>query len=228
MPTRLRTTTLVAALSALLSLPAAGASAQSTGGTEYGDGATTAGGSSLLSRRSELLGGTLTFKGVVADTSPGDTVEVQRLDRRKGWVPTTTATVGDDGSFVATWTTSTIGRIAVRAAPVRDGIAQSAAVGPTREVTVFKPAVATFYGPGLYGRRTACGQKLTKSLLGVAHRKLRCGTQVDLFYKGRTITVPVVDRGPFRAGTSWDLTSATARELGFESTDTIGAVRVRR
>jgi rare lipoprotein A (peptidoglycan hydrolase) len=67
---------------------------------------------------------------------------------------------------------------------------------------------------------------MTKRLLGVAHRTLPCGTQVELAYGGATITVPVVDRGPFKKGRRWDLTAATAEALGFTFTDTIGAVRV--
>ena len=34
----------------------------------------------------------------------------------------------------------------------------------------------SWYGPGLYGNGTACGQRLTKGLVGVAHRTLPCGT----------------------------------------------------
>ena len=42
---------------------------------------------------------------------------------------------------------------------------------------------------------------MSRTLLGVAHKTMRCGTQVAVLYKGRRITVPVVDRGPFRRGT---------------------------
>ena len=44
----------------------------------------------------------------------------------------------------------------------------------------------SWYGPGLYGNGTACGQKLTKDLVGVAHRTLPCGTLVTFRYKGVT------------------------------------------
>ena len=67
---------------------------------------------------------------------------------------------------------------------------------------------------------------MSRTLLGVAHRKLPCGTDVALTYEGRTITVPVVDRGPFKRGRRWDLTIAAAKALGFTFTDRIGAVRV--
>ncbi len=185
-------------------------------------------GAVLRSRRSQLVGGVLRFAGSVPGQGPGAQVVVQRLDRTAGWVAVAVATVGADGTFDARWRTDRIGRMLVRAVPAAaSGDVHAAAAGPLRAVTVFRPAVATYFGPGLFGRRTACGLRLTRALLGVAHRTLPCGTQVDLLHAGRTITVPVVDRGPFRRGTSWDLTWATARALRFTRTGTLGAVRVR-
>ncbi len=93
-------------------------------------------------------------------------------------------------------------------------------------IRVYPGALATWYGPGFYGNRTACGVKLTRETLGVAHKRLRCGTQVELAYRGRTITVPVIDRGPYARGIEWDLTSATAEQLGFRATRKVGAVRI--
>jgi rare lipoprotein A len=115
----------------------------------------------------------------------------------------------------------------VRAVLEPSGEAVAASASPELAITVHRPAMATWYGPGFYGRRTACGHRMTRSLLGVAHKTLPCGTQVAVLYKGRRITVPVVDRGPFRRGTRWDLTAATAGALGFKFTDRLGAVRVR-
>jgi rare lipoprotein A (peptidoglycan hydrolase) len=66
---------------------------------------------------------------------------------------------------------------------------------------------ASWYGPGLYGRRTACGIRLGRSTAGVAHRKLPCGALVTFRYRGRFTTVPVIDRGPFARRVSWDLTA---------------------
>ena len=42
-----------------------------------------------------------------------------------------------------------------------------------------------------------------------------------ILYQGRTITVPVIDRGPYGSA-DWDLTEETADRLRFEGTDTIG------
>jgi peptidoglycan lytic transglycosylase len=85
-------------------------------------------------------------------------------------------------------------------------------------------AGATWYGPGLYGRHTACGQLLTAGTVGVAHRSLPCGTAVKFVYRGRAIVTRVIDRGPYSRGNSWDLTLAAARALRF---DRVGADQVR-
>ena len=83
----------------------------------------------------------------------------------------------------------------------------------TYERGVWNVSGATFYGPGLYGRRTACGQTLTRDLQGVAHRSLPCGTLVELEWHGAHVVVPVVDRGPFGTSAEWDITEATCRTL---------------
>jgi len=77
-------------------------------------------------------------------------------------------------------------------------------------------AGATWYGPGLYGRHTACGRLLTPHTLGVAHRSLPCGTTVKFVYRGRSVVTQVIDRGPYSHGNSWDLTLAAAEDLGFD------------
>ena len=81
----------------------------------------------------------------------------------------------------------------------------------------------TWYGPGFYGRRTACGQVLRRSTVGVAHRQLPCGTEVTFYCRGRFRTVEVIDRGPYARGLSWDLTAAAAKSLRLAQT---GSVRV--
>ena len=71
----------------------------------------------------------------------------------------------------------------------------------------------SWYGPGFYGKRTACGLKLTKDLLGVANRDLPCGTMVAFEWKGNKITIPVVDRGPYVNGRIFDLTGGACTAL---------------
>lgn len=84
---------------------------------------------------------------------------------------------------------------------------------------VFSPmrsAGASWYGPGLYGNKTACGVTLKPDTLGVAHRSLPCGTTVKFVYGGRYLITQVIDRGPYVKGRSWDLTAAASEALEFE------------
>jgi hypothetical protein len=79
----------------------------------------------------------------------------------------------------------------------------------------------SWYGPGFYGNGTACGQTLTRALVGVAHRSLPCGTLVTFRYKGVTLTVPVIDRGPYVSGRTWDLSYGACSKLHHCFTGTI-------
>lgn len=63
----------------------------------------------------------------------------------------------------------------------------------------------SWYGPGFYGHRTACGLAYTRQILGVAHKTLPCGTKVEFMWEGRSVIVPVIDRGPYVSGRKWDL-----------------------
>jgi rare lipoprotein A len=83
--------------------------------------------------------------------------------------------------------------------------------------------IATWFGPGFYGRQTACGQTLTPAVVGVANRTLPCGTLVSVTYKGHSLTVPVLDRGPYGHEASWDLTAGAAEALGVTETVHIAA-----
>lgn len=78
--------------------------------------------------------------------------------------------------------------------------------------------IATWFGPGFYGKKTACGQTMSPMIVGVANRTLPCGTLVQVTYEGRQLTIPVIDRGPYGSGASWDLTAGAARTLAIEDT----------
>ena len=172
-----------------------------------------------------LLGHVMHVRGTAA---AGQTIVLERRAADGPWVPAATTVAGSDGAFDAAWKTNSTGHFDLRARPATtDGAAAAAAAAQQLStVTVYRRAIATWFGPGFYGHRTACGQRLTHRLLGVASRTLPCGTKVSLLYRGRTITVPVVDRGPFAHGASYDLTAATAQALGMTVTSRIGAVRV--
>ncbi|UTI66450.1 septal ring lytic transglycosylase RlpA family protein [Paraconexibacter antarcticus] len=189
----------------------------------------TADGGTLLVQTASILGRSLHVQGTMAHGQSGRRVAVQTQRKDGRWVTAATATTTSGGSFDAVWRTRHIGRFPVRAISAPSGAsAASATVTSTgvTAVTVYRQAKASFYGPGFFGKKTACGQVLQEDTLGVANRGLPCGTLVSVYYNGRSITVPVIDRGPFANGASWDLTSATAQALGFDGVDTIGAVRL--
>jgi rare lipoprotein A (peptidoglycan hydrolase) len=88
---------------------------------------------------------------------------------------------------------------------------------------VHTTGIATWFGPGFYGQKTACGQTLTAAVIGVANRTLPCGTLVRVTYAGHALTIPVLDRGPYsHIGADWDLTRGAATALGISDTVRIG------
>ena len=92
-------------------------------------------------------------------------------------------------------------------------------------LNVYRHAQVSWYGPGLYGGHLGCGGTLTPGTLGVAHKTLPCGTKVTLRHHGRTVRVPVVDRGPYVGGREFDLTAATKNRLGFSGAGSILVTR---
>jgi rare lipoprotein A (peptidoglycan hydrolase) len=138
--------------------------------------------------------------------------------------------VDGDGRFATAWTPGSAGRHKLRAVPASasSASADAQAASAVRRVTVYRAVTSTWYGPGFYGNRTACGQRLTRTTLGVAHRTLPCGTRVALRLDGRSIVVPVIDRGPYARGVTFDLTGATARALDAMYTARIGAAILSR
>ena len=193
-----------------------------TGGASY-DGTT----ATAPAGRHAMLGNPVRFTG---KARPGTKVAVQLLESG-AWQTVATAVADKHGRYVARWRSRPHRRL--HAALRARRRARASAPRPSRircKVTIYKPAVATWYGSGWYGRKTACGQTLSRKLMGVAHKTLPCGTKVSFLYAGRPITVPVVDRGPYGAGISWDLTTAAADALGFLATGkgTVGAVSLRK
>jgi rare lipoprotein A len=76
--------------------------------------------------------------------------------------------------------------------------------------------VASWYGPGFHGRKTANGEIYDMHQLTAAHRTLPLGSVVLVrsLTSGRTVTVRVNDRGPFAKNRILDLSQAGAQVLG--------------
>lgn len=85
----------------------------------------------------------------------------------------------------------------------------------------FTPQLASWYGPGFYGNTTACGQTYTATIIGVAHKSLLCGTKIWFRFNGRLALAPVIDRGPYVGGRTWDLSGALKTRLGCSGVCTV-------
>jgi peptidoglycan lytic transglycosylase len=189
------------------------------------------GGISIQTRSSAFLSNGLHFSGSAPSQDAGRTLVIERSGHETNWAwtPTVQTRINSNGTFSAVWETNHIGQFAIRAvlASGRNGAADatSSSDWPTVNVIVYRPSVASWYGGnGVWGSTTACGEVLHRNTLGVANRTLPCGTKVALYYQGRSITVPVIDRGPYVSGRDWDLTEAVAELLKMDGVAQIGAV----
>ena len=219
----------MAAVAALLALPAAAGA--SPGGVAVpapeADEPAAADGFTVTAKRSVWLGKRISIRGQAP--SPHAKVKIQAKTPGGAWRTIGAAEAGDERSFSTKWAPESPGRFALRAVLV-EASGSSSSAGPassSHELLVFRPLIATWYGPGFFGRETACGMKLTKETKGVAHRSLPCGTKVAISYGGRETVAPVIDRGPFANGADYDLTQATARELDVKATVKVGALPLR-
>lgn len=102
------------------------------------------------------------------------------------------------------------------AAPARK-VTQIAA-GPVR--VRLSSGMASWYGPGFHGNRSASGEIYNQNAMTAAHRSLPFGTyvQVTNMDNGRSVVVRINDRGPFIGGRVIDLSAAAARALGVINT----------
>ena len=82
--------------------------------------------------------------------------------------------------------------------------------------TFSSSGVASYYGPGFHGRRTANGERFDMHAMTAAHRTLPFGTLVKVtnLSNGKTTVVRVNDRGPYVGNRVIDLSVAAAKEIG--------------
>lgn len=141
----------------------------------------------------------------------GQVVTLQGLSRH-GWRTLAHTHTHAKGRFRLSFTPRRLGSEAVRLrfAGSTSDLAAHRRLG---RLNVYRLAEASWYGGG---GSLACGGSLTSATMGVANKTLPCGTLITLRYGGRTVRVPVVDRGPYVAGREFDLTEATKRALGFD------------
>lgn len=75
--------------------------------------------------------------------------------------------------------------------------------------------VASWYGPGFHGRKTASGEIFNTNRMTAAHKTLPFGTQVRVtnVNNGRSVVVIINDRGPYHGARVIDLSHAAAVQI---------------
>lgn len=93
---------------------------------------------------------------------------------------------------------------------------QSPASLPMQKGKFRQVGIASWYGPGFHGRKTASGEKFNKHAMTCAHRTLPFGTRLEVtnLLNGKKILVTVNDRGPYIRSKIIDLSYGAAKEIG--------------
>jgi hypothetical protein len=179
---------------------------------------------SVSVKRHALAGQRVKIGGKIGSGADGRSVLIQQRAGR-GWKTVARGTTSGGGRFSAYWRPQAPGRQSVRAFVRGQNGAAPALRVLKGGVTVYRARMASYYGPGLYGNKLACGGRLTPGTVGVAHKTLPCGTKITLHYRGRTVRTQVVDRGPYVGGRFYDLTAATKQKLAFGSTGAVWSTK---
>ena len=102
-----------------------------------------------------------------------------------------------------------------------EGLPEPAAPNAPQSPTVLSSltGMASWYGPGFHGRRSASGEVFNQNALTAAHRTLPFGTQVRVtnLNTGQQVVVRINDRGPYGHGRLIDLSTAAANRIGLRA-----------
>lgn len=108
-----------------------------------------------------------------------------------------------------------------------DGMPEAAPPAPAApQIAAVLTGVASWYGPGFHGRRSASGEVFDQHAMTAAHRSLPFGTRVRVtnLSNGRQVVVRINDRGPFIYSREIDLSAGAATALDMTHS---GVARVR-
>ena len=89
-------------------------------------------------------------------------------------------------------------------------------IPPPSQPTIVETGLASWYGQGFHGKRTASGEVFNQEQFTAAHRTLPWGSRVKVINlaNGKSVEVRINDRGPFGKGRIIDVSRAAARILG--------------
>ena len=77
--------------------------------------------------------------------------------------------------------------------------------------------ISSYYGKKFHKKRTASGQIFDMHKISAAHKTLPLGTRIRVtnLKNGRSLTMTIIDRGPFVKGRILDVSYKAAKKLGF-------------
>jgi rare lipoprotein A len=103
--------------------------------------------------------------------------------------------------------------------PTSQQMPAQVAFAPLPTVRAVLRGLASWYGPGFHGNRSASGERYNQNALTAAHRSLPFGTMVRVtnLRNGLSVVVRINDRGPYSRGRIIDLSAAAARIIGLKS-----------
>jgi rare lipoprotein A len=141
-------------------------------------------------------------------------------------LPDTTANPGEDALHIANRLRRLLGDAPPQARI--EGLPQPPA--PERRVSFVASTMsgmASWYGPGFHGRRSASGEVFNQNARTAAHRTLPFGTRVRVtnLSNGQSVVVRINDRGPFSHGRVIDLSAAAASQIGLRASG-VGRVQL--
>jgi rare lipoprotein A (peptidoglycan hydrolase) len=82
-------------------------------------------------------------------------------------------------------------------------------------------ALAAPYTPSSTTKKGACGVAIGPDTAGVAHPVLPCGVKIYVKFGSKEVLTQVIDRGRVVPGREFDVTTALAKLLGLQGTQTI-------
>lgn len=93
---------------------------------------------------------------------------------------------------------------------------------PQESFSYSETGIASWYGPGFHGKKTANGELFDSSELTAAHRTLQMPSLVRVtnLDNGRAVVVRVNDRGPYSKGRIIDVSKKASELLGFKNNGT--------
>jgi len=116
----------------------------------------------------------------------------------------------------------------MKALPVLSFVVGTLVFCSSAEAKPLQHGVASCYGPGFHGRRTANGEKFNNHALTAAHKTLPFGSRVRVTneHTGRSVVVRINDRGPYAHGRVIDLSRAAAQAVGLSGVGKVSLAKL--